>query len=99
MRVHQYEQLFSTWSEEVHGAPSALIDLVFQYGTGQAWVDRAVASDDAECAQLAAMVVVLFLELIRLLPLAPAFHPRDELAWTGALRQEAARLGAPMPRD
>jgi hypothetical protein len=95
IRKDQYEQLFSAWSEEVHGAPAALVDLVLDDGAGPDWVERAVAADDVECAQVAAMAVVLFLELVRLLPLAPAFDPLDELAWTLVLREEAARFGSP----
>jgi hypothetical protein len=70
IRKHQYQQLFSRWSEEAHGAPGAVIMPTFR-GVGDEWVQEMVISDERESTGLVIIAVSLFAELWFRLPDAP----------------------------
>jgi hypothetical protein len=96
MRVAQYDQLFTIWSEQTHASPGALIDS-FARRDGVNWVDEIVARDDVRTAEIVTMAISLFLELWHTLPNAPTFDPETFLKWTGDLMAEARKHGAQAP--
>jgi hypothetical protein len=79
LRKHQYSLLYRRWSEETHATPGALMAGMFRQVT-PGWIDRVVADDDRETAEVMSMAVMLFLDLWRLLPGAPE---DDWEAWAG----------------
>jgi hypothetical protein len=94
LRADQYELLFSTWSEQAHGAPAALIDNMFPPGLP---AEQIVASDDAEVIQTVTTAVTLFLEIWMLLPHVPQVDAAKRLEWMNSMIAEARKHGAPFP--
>lgn len=94
LRADQYDLLFSTWSEQAHAAPAALIDNMFPRGLP---AEQIVASDDAEIIQTVTMAITFFLELWMLLPNVPQVDPAQRLEWTNKMIDEARKHGAPFP--
>ncbi|WP_295850376.1 DUF5677 domain-containing protein [uncultured Microbacterium sp.] len=86
LRVHQYSLLYRRWSEETHATPGALMEGMFRQVT-PGWVDRVVADDDKETAEVLSMAVMLFLDLWRLLPGAPEDDWEAWAGWIGRLRE------------
>lgn len=85
IRMAQYRQLFSRWSEEVHGAPGALIAAITRKAD-EGWIEELVADDDRRVAEMISMTIMLFIELVILLPHAPDLDPRLVLGWIAKLR-------------
>lgn len=94
LRLDQYELLFSTWSEQAHGAPVALMDSLFPGGLPP---EQIVASDDAEIIQTVTMAITLFLELWMMLPHVPQPDAAQRLEWQNSMIAEARKHGAPFP--
>jgi hypothetical protein len=94
LRADQYDLLFSTWSEQAHGAPAALMDNMFPRGLP---ADQIVASDDAEIIQTVTMAITFFLEIWMLLPYVPQADAAQRLEWTKSMIAEARKHGAPFP--
>lgn len=94
LRIDQYELLFSTWSEQAHGAPTTLLENMFPPGLSP---DHVVAADDVEIVQTVMTAVMLFLELWVLLPYVPQADPEQRLKWINSAIEEARKNGAPFP--
>jgi hypothetical protein len=94
LRVDQYELLFSEWSEQAHGAPTALMANMFPRDVP---AEQIIASDDAEIIQTVTMAIALFFELWILLPHIPQIDPQQRLTWTNTMIAEARKHGAPIP--
>jgi Family of unknown function (DUF5677) len=94
LREDQYHLLFAAWSEQVHGAPAAVIENMFAHDVP---VDEVVAKDDARIAETVTMAITLFLELWMLLPHVPQVDARQRLEWTTAVIEQARKYGAPAP--
>jgi hypothetical protein len=91
IRPHQYTLLFSTWSEQAHAAPGALIDDLMR---NQIDVDRILATDEVRIAETIGTAVSLFLELWALLPNVPAVNAQQQHAWLSSLVKSAEKYGA-----
>jgi hypothetical protein len=89
LRVHQYKQLFSTWSEQAHGTPGALAPDLLGPRIGRT-VELALTEDESEVSQIAVMAVVLFIELWKLLPAIPQADEKRINTWIRDLAVEAA---------
>lgn len=87
LRVTQYEQLYSTWSEQSHAAPGALLDAMFATAHPD-WVADTVKEDDVRVIETANMAIFLFVELWRILPYVRPLGPGEALDWV----TRAARL-------
>lgn len=85
IRKHQYELLFSAWSEDAHAAPGALVDAIFR-SADQDWVQKVVAEDERNVAEVNLMSMMLFFELIGLLPDAPDLGADRVLTWLNRVR-------------
>ncbi len=94
LREDQYDLLFSTWSEQAHGAPAALVDTMFPRGLS---ADEIIASDDAEVAETVTIAIKLFLELWALLPNVPQVDPVQRREWIRRIVAEAQKYGALSP--
>jgi hypothetical protein len=92
LRADQYKLLFSTWSEEAHAAPAALLVNMFPRGLP---AEQIVSSDDAEAIQAVTMATSYFFELWILLPNVPQLDPVQRLQWTNTMIAEARKHGAP----
>jgi hypothetical protein len=90
LRKKQYELLFSSWSEQVHAAPGALLDDLFRREID---VAKIVRDDVTRSAEALSMGVTLFLELAMLLPNLPQLDPASVFKWTNVLAREAERHG------
>jgi hypothetical protein len=90
MRKHQYDILFWTWSEQMHGAPTTLIDSVL----GDASAEKSAMKDDLQIVQTLTMAITLFLELWMVLPNAPKIDPEKVERWTAALLEQGPKYGA-----
>lgn len=90
IRPHQYEQLFSDWSDQTHAAPAALLDTMFP---GARDLDTTIESDDVRIAETLASAVTFVLELWTLLPSMPPSDPKTAYEWMTSLLEEAIRLG------
>jgi hypothetical protein len=80
MRVRQYQQLFSAWSEQIHAAPGALLDGILRTSDLD-WIDRIMTEDAAAIMNTASMAIPLFLELWQLLPNVKQSPPEQMLQW------------------
>jgi hypothetical protein len=94
MRVPQYEQLFTIWSEQTHASPGALIDS-FAQRAGEDWIEEVVARDDVRIAEMVTIAISLLFELWHMLPNAPAIDGAQFKRWTEGLISEARKHGAP----
>jgi hypothetical protein len=92
LREDQYDLMFSTLSEQAHGAPAALIDpLLVQ--PGKLDVDELLADDNTQIAEKLVMAIMLFLDLWKLLPHIPQVDVQQELGWRNAARVEGRKFG------
>jgi hypothetical protein len=91
LRRDQYQMLFSTWSEQTHASPGALLDNFFRSG-GEDWVKDTVAFDDVRIGEIGTMAIVLFLELWKLLPHGPALDATKDLQRINVLLDHARTL-------
>lgn len=91
IRPHQYTLLFSSWSEQAHAAPGALIDDLMR---SQIDVDQILATDEVRIAETIGTAVSLFLELWALLPNVPPADAQQQQAWLASLIKSAERYGA-----
>ncbi len=91
LRKSQYELLYSSWSEQIHAAPGALVDDLFRREID---VEKIVDDDVTRSAEVLSMGVTLFIELATLLPHLPPLDPSLVLEWTTILAREAERHGA-----
>lgn len=96
LRIDQYQMLFSTWSEQTHASPGALLDNFFHSG-GEDWVEGVIASDDARIGEIGTMAIVLFLQLWTLLPHGPTLDATKAEQWIAALVAYGQRYGVPVP--
>ncbi|MFE4651550.1 DUF5677 domain-containing protein [Streptomyces sp. NPDC056707] len=80
MRVHQYDQLYSVWSEQTHAAPGALMESIFREAH-EGWVDAVVESDDKKIIETASMALMLFVQLWWALPNVPVLEPERVMQW------------------
>jgi hypothetical protein len=97
LRTDQYVLLFSTWSEQTHASPGALIGDILGQRINRTLEDF-LKGDEVRVAEVAAMAVVLFIDLWRLLPSIPALDEARVQTWSGELIAEAKRLWKPSPR-
>ena len=87
LRSHQYVILFSSWSEQTHGSPSTILaDIVGDRGSS---FEELLASDEPRVGATAAMAVVLFTELWRMLPAIPSPPEEKSEGWQRDLRADA----------
>ncbi|AFR31405.1 hypothetical protein [Arthrobacter sp. Rue61a] len=78
LRLINYRTLFSTWSEQAHGAPGALVRGIIS----SVFPDRPYLHDEeAETEAVIAMSIVQFLELWKLLPQAPNLDEPVRSEW------------------
>jgi hypothetical protein len=78
LRLINYRTLFSTWSEQAHGAPGALVRGIIS----SVFPDRPYLHDEeAETEAVTAMSIVQFLELWKLLPQAPILDESVHSGW------------------
>jgi hypothetical protein len=91
LRQDQYQLLFAAWSDETHGAPTALIGNMFP---GNRTVEEVIAFDDIRIAETVTVAISLFLELWTLLPHVPQLDPMKGLEWTSRMIAEANKLRA-----
>lgn len=90
LRAHQYELLFTSYSEEAHGAPGALIASMFPRSLSR---DGLIANDSRRIAETLMMGVQFFIELWALLPNVPQASSEQKHAWISALIDEAKEFG------
>jgi hypothetical protein len=91
LRKKQYELLFSSWSEQVHAVPGALLDDLFRHEIA---VEKIVRDDVTRSAEALSMGVTFFLELAMLLPSLPRLDPTSVFKWTTILADQADVHGA-----
>jgi hypothetical protein len=96
LRKDQYRLLFSTWSEQTHASPRALID-GFSRPAGETWLEDAVASDDIRISETVSIAVIFVFELWSLLPHVPPLDIDQSGEWRARLLAHARSLGAPAP--
>ncbi|WP_028265844.1 MULTISPECIES: DUF5677 domain-containing protein [unclassified Arthrobacter] len=78
LRMVNYQTLFSTWSEQAHAAPGALVRGIIS----SVFPERPYLSDEAaETEAVVAMSIVQFLELWKLLPQAPELEESVRSEW------------------
>ncbi|WTW96870.1 DUF5677 domain-containing protein [Streptomycetaceae bacterium NBC_01309] len=87
MRMHQYELLYTLWSEQAHAAPGAFINDLFR-DTGPEWVEDAVRENDTKILETIAMTATLFCDLWKNLPGVPEVDPQRALSWTSRLMEQ-----------
>lgn len=95
LREAQYSQLFVAWSEQVHGAPAALLPAMFPRSVND--IDEIVGDDDIRIAETGSMAITLFVTLWSLLPSLPALDRDVVRRWHTDLMAQARALGAPEP--
>lgn len=93
MRAAQYRHLFTTWSEQMHGAPVVHLAPLMSKGIPT----EVMRDDDVRVSEYAGMALALFVELWRVLPDVPPIDPVRAARWTDAVLRQAAALGAPVP--
>ncbi len=98
IRVAQYRQLFSAWSEETHAAPGALIDSMFRAGK-PGWADEVLNNDLKETAQILSIELMLFFELWMLLVNVPAPVESTFNSWCEKLNAFMHSVGAFPPES
>jgi hypothetical protein len=81
MRAHQYDHLFTIWSEQAHAAPRSLIENLF-HDAGEQWVETVFESDTKKIIEVASMSLMMFLSLWRELPNTAPLPPEQTLLWT-----------------
>jgi hypothetical protein len=96
LRKDQYQLLFSTWSEQTHASPGALLDNFFSTGN-EGWMEDAIASDDARIGEIGTMAVILFLQLWKLLPKGPTLDAAQAEQWISTLAAYGQQYGVPTP--
>lgn len=92
LRKDQYELLFTVWSEETHAAPSAMLDGVLRRADAD-WIEDAVATDDTEIVETAAVALTLFFELWSALPHLPPFDREKVGGWMREIVAQHPGLG------
>ncbi|WP_163894163.1 DUF5677 domain-containing protein [Mycolicibacterium hippocampi] len=90
LRVDQYDLLFVPYSDQAHGAPSALVDAMFPRSVKP---EAIFAKDSVHIGQTLIMAINLYLELWELLEHVPQADPEQRLAWVSATRAEAEKFG------
>lgn len=73
LRMHQYDLLYSAWSEHAHATPGALVDSILRT-SNPGWVEEMIANDEANIQECIRMVVSLFVELRMYLPSIDSLH-------------------------
>lgn len=91
MRLHQYENLFISWSEQAHAAPRSLIDNIFREAD-EGWIERTIESDERKIVEASSMTLMLFLALWEELPHAIQPTAEQTLNW---MRVMMHIIGAP----
>lgn len=91
MRKNQYDMLFRMWSEQMHGAPAALLDDMVATRS----VSKIIAEEDVRIAETMTMALSLFVELWMLLPHAPTPEAEHLVRWTAQVGDEARRRSTP----
>ncbi|MFF2325310.1 MULTISPECIES: DUF5677 domain-containing protein [unclassified Streptomyces] len=89
MRAHQYEHLFTSWSEQAHAAPRSLIENLF-HNAGEQWVEEVFESDSKKIIESASMTLMMFLSLWRVLPHAVPLSSDQVLSWTRRMMEIVA---------
>jgi len=99
LRRAQYRQLFAAWSEQIHAAPAALISAMYPQVEPEYEPEYSQLLEDdlIHTAEVAAMIVSLYLELWELLPAIPSPEPQERARWGQALIEEARSFDAPAP--
>lgn len=80
MRMSQYELLYSPWSEQVHGAPGALINSMMQKPE-PGWEQLVMDTDGVRIHEVVGMAVSLFAELRLYLPHIEPLDPSVAYEW------------------
>lgn len=80
MRMSQYELLYSPWSEQVHGAPGALIDSMMQKPE-PGWEQLVMDNDEVRIQETVGMSISLFAELRQYLPHIESLNPSTAYDW------------------
>lgn len=91
MRIHQYENLFTLWSEQAHATPGSLIHDILRVADGD-WVDELVQSDERKIVEASSMAIMLFVELWMQLPHVAPPPAADVRDWA---RRMMEIVGAP----
>ncbi|HEY1840166.1 MAG TPA: DUF5677 domain-containing protein [Mycobacterium sp.] len=90
MRVDQYDLLFVPYSDQAHGAPSALVDAMFPRSVKP---EAMFAEDSIHIGETLIMAINLFLELWDLLEHVRQPDVGQRLAWVTATKAEAEKFG------
>lgn len=91
LRVPQYDLLFTSYSEEAHAAPGALIASMLPRSLSR---DALFANDSGRIADTLMMGVQFFFELWALLPNVPQASPEQKHALISAMVDEATEFGS-----
>lgn len=85
-RVDQYELFYRVWSEQVHGAPSALLTSIFPLD-GSGWIETVLHEDDKMILEALGNSVAIFCEIWQGLPLYESSLELDQAKhWLRTLR-------------
>ncbi|KAA0109117.1 hypothetical protein CIW51_31635 [Mycolicibacterium sp. P9-22] len=90
MRLDQYDLLFVPYSDQAHGAPSVLVDAMFNRNVKP---EDMFVQDTIRIGETLIMAINLFLELWDLLEHVPNPAAEDRLAWIAATKIEAEKFG------
>lgn len=80
IRQHQYELLYSAWSEHAHATPGALIDSILG-NTEPDWIENVMANDETRIRESVGMGAALFVELRTYLPCIEPIAPETTESW------------------
>jgi hypothetical protein len=90
LRSRQYELLFTEWSEQVHGSPSAVTANLF---LSDASAETVLESDDIRITEVATMSVTFFLHLWREIPDVPDPDAEKMEIWTRRMLNTVSNRG------
>jgi hypothetical protein len=85
IRLAQYEGLYGPWSDQVHAAPSAVMQSLIVAEDGDI-KKAAIKEDDRNIAETLGSAIALFLELWGRLPTAPDKDPEQHYDWLETAR-------------
>ena len=98
-RLDQYELFYRAWSEQLHGAPGALMTSVFPV-RGSDWYIHVLIEDDKKIAETIGNSVNLFCELWMILPIMrPSVAGEKFSAWLRQLQETQVGAWMGQPRE
>jgi hypothetical protein len=88
IRIDQYLGLFSSWSEQMHASPGALVANL-NLDLSPEFVKRIITDDDREIIEVAAMAITLFVELWWQLPNVAPLPKSTASEWLAQISSES----------